>query len=206
MPYPTLNQIEGLLDPAPDWMWTMDILRGGSVLLSNLHVLEVQFPFLYLEVEGRYRAGTYIFFPGKNNIDKVTVSFYETEDFFVLQAFTLWQSLIVDDDNIHALPKDYLGSCVLTCYDGAGNQRIQCNLSGCWPAQLSDWSLNYSSSNHLQVQVQFSVNASKFTFFTKTGAQIMPTANPALTAQQNLGAQVNPFTNNLTGGLATTST
>src|SRR6185437_1869713 len=123
-------------------------------------------PFTYLEVDGRYRSGTYIFFPGKNNIDKVTISFYETQDFFILKAFKLWQSLIVNDDNIHALPIAYLGSCVLTCYDTQGAPRMQCNLSGCWPSQLSDWSLTYSGSNHLPVQVQFSVNSSDFEFFT----------------------------------------
>src|SRR6478736_5111464 len=132
---PTLDDVQRLADPAPSWMWTMDILRGNLIAVSALRVLEVTFPFTYIDAEARYRGGTTIYFPGKNNIDKVTVSFYETEDFAILQAIKWWQGLIVNNDSVHALPKDYMGNIVLTLHDNTGQQRASCNLAGCWPAQ-----------------------------------------------------------------------
>ena len=175
---PSLRDIENLADPAPSWMWMMDIVRGDKLAVSSLQVLEVNFPFTYFDVDGRYRGGTYIYFPGKNNIDKVTVGFYETEDFAILQAVQTWQGLITNSENIHALPKDYMGNIVLSLFDNRGIQRLGCNLSGCWPAQLSDWQLNYQQSAHLTISVTFAVNSSQFTFYDASGA-LFDASSPA---------------------------
>jgi hypothetical protein len=189
---PTLQEVQNLSDPAPSWMWTMDIIYGGNYIVNALQVLEVTFPFTYIDVDGRYRGGTTIYFPGKNNIDKVTVSLYETEDFAMLQAIKLWQGIIVNDDNIHGLPIDYMGNIVLNLYDNVGRPRASCNLAGCWPAQLSDWQLNYQQSGHLQMSVSFSVNNSEFTFYDTAGTPFVPPSLANATIFNSTLAAVNP--------------
>jgi hypothetical protein len=176
---PTLQQVQGLPDPALSWMWTADILFNNIIIVSALQVLEVNFPFAYIESISRPRAGSFLYFPGHSNIDGTSVSFYETENFYILQAFKTWQGNIKDDKGNYGLPINYLGEIVLRCYDGTGRPgaetgtpRFETTLIGCWPAKLSDWSLNYQGSNHLIVQVQFSVNDSDSKFFDPNGIEI----------------------------------
>lgn len=177
---PTLNQVQGLPDPAENWAWTADILIKDVILVSALRVLEVNFPFSYIESTPRPRAGSFLYFPGHSNIDGTTVSFYETQDFSVLRAFKYWQSLIKDDDGNYGLPMDYLGEVILRNFDSQGKVRLETVLAGCWPARLSDWQLTYQGSNHLTVQVQFSVNDSEFRFINATGIEIVTTSIPSI--------------------------
>jgi hypothetical protein len=171
--FPTLSQIQKLPDPIPSWLWSCDIELPGDKIIPGPYILEITFPFSYIEPISRYRAGSFLYFPGHSNIDTVTVNFYETEDFRVLQAFKLWQSMVIDDLGNYSAPTSFLGAINLHLHDNQGRERATCHLYGCWPARLTDWSLNYQSSTHLQVGVQFSVNNSKFVFKDINDSQVL---------------------------------
>jgi len=167
----------------------MDILMHGTNIIQDLYVLEVNFPFAYLESAARYRAGTFLYFPGHSNIDSPAVTFYETESFQLLQAFKSWQDKIRDNDGNYGMPVDYLGTVVLHLHDTRGQERARCYLYGCWPSRLADWAMNYQNSTHLQVQVTFACNDSEFIFNDATAAGV----NQAL-------AQLQPEINRLAEG------
>lgn len=171
--YPTLRQIQGLPDPVSSWMWSCTIALPGETVIPGPYIMDVSFPFSYIEPISRYRACSFLYFPGHSNIDPTSITFYETEDFRVLQALKMWQGQVIDADGNYIPPVKFLGTITLHLYDNKGNERASCNLYGCWPARLTDWSLNYQSSNHLQVAVQFSVNNSKFSFFDNSGSEVL---------------------------------
>lgn len=162
MAYPTLLEIQHVPEPAPNWMWTLDMLLPDNTFIDRMRVLEVNFPFSYIDTMQRYRQGSYVYFPGHSNIDGVNVTFLETGNFDVLPIIKSWQSKVKNSaTGNYGIAKDYLGSAVLRNYDVKGKLQMTHELFGCWPTRLSDWSMNYQGSNHLMVQVQFSVNDSE---------------------------------------------
>ncbi|MDE2589079.1 MAG: hypothetical protein KGL95_05385 [Patescibacteria group bacterium] len=159
----TFQDILSLDDPAPDWMWTLDILNiPGMPALENLYIQAVSFPPNQLQSEQRYRGGLYVHFPKFADVQGMNVSFYETQGYIVSQFLNQWFSLIFHDDGTFGIPVDYMGSAVLRLYDFTGQKRLTITAAGAWPRMRTNYDLMYNQSNMTHVSCDFAIIPPKF--------------------------------------------
>lgn len=179
--------IQALPDPAPNWLWTLDIgpvgmssspsvgdsstnsftnsvsnlfSATGSNLqsISNLYVRDVSIPFLNIDVETRFRSGLYYHFPRFATASPVMITFYETIFFDVSYFLSQWHFMVRHPDGNYGLPVEYCANGILTLYDYVGIPQMVITLVGMWPTHRQNWDLHYNNSNEIMVAVEFSVN------------------------------------------------
>lgn len=154
-----LAAIQALLDPAPGWMWTADIVDCPKLPnLANIYVRNIDMPLSTFDVEPRFRAGGYIYYPKFSAIGQLHLTFYEPGDYVITKYLAKWFVLIKDNKGNYGLPADYMGSVILRLYDTTA--KLQCTLSAraVWPMQRSSMGLNYDHSIENVISCAFSVN------------------------------------------------
>ncbi len=155
---PTQADFQGLPDPAPDWMWTADIINIGSLLpLQNIYVKEVNFGYNNYDYEQRYRTGIYYTFPRHAGTHPLNIVFYEPYNFLVTQYLNTWRLSIRDNKGNYNVPKDYFGAVILRLYDYTGFLQLAIKVDGVWPMAQQPLNLQYNSSGPIMTACDFAI-------------------------------------------------
>ena len=163
--FPTLNQYEALSDPAPNWIWTADIVNvPGLVQLENVYIKDINFGFNTINAEPRYRNGIYQNFPKGMNPVPCNLIFYEPQEYSIAYYLEQWRELVRDKLGNWYVPANYMGSIIIRLYDITGLQQMMVQLDGVWPTHQQQIDLNYTHSDMTLTAGEFSVNTASITY------------------------------------------
>lgn len=147
--------VQSLPDPAPNWLWTLDLSIPSIGAINNLYIREVSVPFLGFDMETRFRGGLYYHFPKHPNLSSLMVTFYETIFFDITYFLSQWSYLVRNPGGNFGLPVDFCGTGTFTCYDYVGVPQLSVNVSGMWPIRRGNFDMHYNSSNEIMVNCEF---------------------------------------------------
>ena len=195
---PNLQQYQGLLDAAPDWMWTCDIVNLSQLFpLSNVYVREVNFNYNHVNAVQRYRNGIYQQYPTQFMANPVALTFYEPYNYSISYFLEQWSLLIRNKSGAFNTPNNYMGSMILRLYDVTGLQQLMVQLDGVWPITRHSINLQYQSSGMTLVGCDFSINNVSITYIG-TGFSTLLGTNNISTDLLSVGGGL---ANSLTGGI-----
>ena len=195
---PSLQQYEGLYDPAPDWMWTCDIVNvPGLSALSNVYIHDINFSFNHANAAQRYRNGIYQQYPTQFMANPVSLSFYEPYNYSISYYLEQWNLLIRSKTGAYNTPNMYMGSFIVRLYDQTGLQQMMVQLDGVWPMTRHPISMNYQASGMTVVGCDFSVNNVSISYIG-TGFTTLLSAGNITTDLLSVGGGLS---SSLTGGL-----
>jgi len=195
---PSLSQYEGLLDPAPDWMWTCDIVNvPGLSALSNVFVRELNFSFNHANAASRYRNGIYQQYPTQFTANPASLTFYEPYNYSISYYLEQWTLLIRSKTGAFNTPNMYMGSLIITLYDPTGFQQMMVQLDGAWPMSRHPYTMSYQGSNMTMVGCDFSINNASITYIG-TGMSTLLGTSSITTDLLSVGGSV---ASSLTGGI-----
>ncbi len=163
------DELYTVTDPAASWLWTADIKCPANIgALNRVLLADFMVPFMSFNAEQRFRGGFVYNFPKFMNISgPASITFHETQDFQVIEYLLRWMNAVCDYGGNYSLPIHYMGSIMLTMFDGTGIPSFQYELLNVWPERPTDWNLGYSSTL-LQTSMSFSVSRGQVTYISST--------------------------------------
>lgn len=157
----TLNRIHalGAPDPALSTRFFCFFPDVGEDIYMAL-ALKVQATFPKVPAKSRHTHGSVRYFPDNNEIDGLSITFYETYDFKVTKWLSRWRGLIVHEDGSYGVPTDYQKDIVVQCFlPGSDSPAMVFTYKECWPTDQNPFDLQYEDENgHLLIDAQFSTN------------------------------------------------
>lgn len=162
-----LAQLQALPDPLLNFRWVVQESFAG---LPKSYVERVDLPFSNIQVrEGIYNASSFTYFPGFHNISAFSMSFYEDKNATVLSWINQWKNKIKDfNTGLYKLPSTYKRDLKVHLLDQTGEDVMIVQLKGLFPAETSNLPLEYTSSNRITIEQQFSCDDGVIEFM-KTG-------------------------------------
>lgn len=150
----------------------------ASPALSTLFIVRVPFITTLVEVVAeqvtatvpkipstpRTSNGSNTYFPGVEDVDGISITFYETEDYAVSNWLMKWRKLVYDNDTgFYGLPKDYYKPIYVDAYSTSSTSPIRSlQYIDCWPTDQGPYEYNYAEeTGRITVAAQFSVNDMK---------------------------------------------
>lgn len=165
-----LTDLSSIPDPMPSWLWRVNIpslINGLS--LDPRFIEEIRLPFNNSQAEPRYSGGRRKFYPGIVEVGACEIVFYGDVNNTSANYLKTWREEIIRYQGgfpIYGLPgkhgNGYKKTIRWEMYSMDGNLVTTGKLIGCFPTEISELSLNYSSSDRIKFTQNFSVDASVF--------------------------------------------
>lgn len=151
-------------DPLLSWRWVAKSVPFGSEFgIDPSYVETFEIPFNNIKSDPAFFGGGYQYFPGFHDVSAFNVTFYADSRGLTIRYLMYWKSKVKNfDTGIYALPPEYKRNWNVALLDPAGEEVLEVELQGCWPADTGQLSLNYDDgSGRLTLNQNFSVDSSK---------------------------------------------
>lgn len=108
--------------------------------------------------ESRFTGGRNKFYAGTSDIDSVSITFYETDDYAVSKWLYSWRKL-VEDNGIYGLPADFKKIFYVFAYSKSQPKPTRTfKYDGVWPTDRNAYEYNQDETGRITVQAQFAVD------------------------------------------------
>lgn len=130
-------------------------LRGFN---PSIQVEEIQgVPFPGVSAEPFYEAGRSVNFPGLEEIEPFSISFFQDESPNIPIYIMDWKRLIMNEDGTTNLPSNYKKPIRIQLLDGKNRPTFDYQLLGCFPTSTTPLALT-NESGRLTFTQEFSVD------------------------------------------------
>ena len=158
---------EGLTRPDPllTFRWVArDVPFGEQFGVTPAYIETFELPFNNVKADGVFMGGGYQYFPMFHDISAFGVTFYGDSQNRVIRYLNHWKSRVKNfKTGIYQLPGYYKRRWLVSLLDPAGNEVATAELSGCWPADTGQISLDYNDgSGRILLNQNFSVDDCTF--------------------------------------------
>lgn len=149
-------------DPHMNVEWTIEMPDG----LGAEYVEEATAVMSEFDLEGVFRGGGKLFYPGIINVSSISLSFYEDQLFTATQYIVGWRDRVGDTGTgLLNYPADYKRHIKIKALDLAGNAIAIFDYGGCWPSKPPTYQFGSRDSERTILQnVEFSVDYMTLTF------------------------------------------
>ncbi len=145
-------------DPALSTQWVLRVPFVNSTI--QVVAEKVTATFSKVPATARFNTGSNTYYPGTNDIDALSITFYETYDYRVSQWLRQWRLLVVHDDGNYGVPAEYKKKMFVQMYSSQGNIAQTLTYHGTWPTDKEAISLSYDDeTGRITVDAQFSVDS-----------------------------------------------
>lgn len=150
-------------DPLQSWRWVAKTVPFGDLFgVGPEYVESIEIPFNNVKSDGVFFGGGYNYFPGFHDVSAFNVTFYGDSEGRTLKYLMYWKQRVKSfDTGLYNLPFEYKRTWNVLLLDPAGETVIEVELSGCWPADTGQLSLNYEGSERLTFNQNFSIDNCK---------------------------------------------
>jgi hypothetical protein len=151
-----LTEFANTRDPFMTFRWTAYQLPFN---LDPRYVEKVSIPWPRFESIPIYGSGTNNYYHSVQDVDPITVTFYEDAELTITKMLLQWRELI-QTDGYYGLPVDYkknLGFYLLGTTDDTALMDIQAQ--GAWPSSIENFDLAYDASERLPISVTFTIDS-----------------------------------------------
>lgn len=152
------ERVFNLKDPALPTRWFVNVPDGGDIYTIVAEKITATFP--KIPAKSRFTSGRMQYYPDNNEIDGLTITFYETYDYDVTRWLSRWRGRVVHKDGSYGIPVDYKKEITAQLYlPGSDTPSVTCVYKGAWPTDQSAFNLSYEDeANRIMVEAQFSVD------------------------------------------------
>lgn len=157
MPASSLSLKSALQVAPPSNTWRFRVYMPND----NGTIIAEEFGFISPNIGAipRYGRGTMLYYPGAVNISAAGMSFYEDENYSVLDYLYEWWHNVYDPrTGNYGLPGTYKKQIIAKVYDLIGNERKTYTLDGAWPTEIAPIQYSYNDSNRVIIQATFSLD------------------------------------------------
>ena len=155
-----LNRIHAINapDPALNFRWFVRVPNSGYGYDYVAERITATFP--KVPAKGRFTHGRQNYYPDNNDIDGLTIAFYETFDYRVTKWLSRWRGLMLHADGTYGVPKDYYKDIVAELYmPGDNDAALTLTYKDCWPTDQGAFDLSYEDEvGRIVLEAQFSTN------------------------------------------------
>lgn len=150
-------------DPLMNFRWVTKMIPSvGQNYIGPEFIQNVEIPFSNVAAESIFFCGAFKYFPGFSDISAFNISFYGDSKGLALRYILHWKSLVKDfTTGIYNLPPQYKRSWNFILIDANGNDVVEVELQGCWPADTGSVPLSYESSEAIVWNQNFSTDHCK---------------------------------------------
>lgn len=106
-----------------------------------------------------FGGGTNKYYAGNQDIDQVTITFFENYRTEVIEYLDTWINFIRDENGIYSLPSEYKKRLSFKLLDITGKTASKIVLTGCWPTGGYQLALDHASNDILTIPVTLSVDS-----------------------------------------------
>lgn len=158
------------------WEVWLPIMGYGLVDQVSAKCLEVNFGLMKLTNLRTKRYGNRSArYAGTRDIDPITLTILETEDFSSYSYFMNWHNKIVTNE-YYSPRKDYAKSIRIVLYKKDKSESMSFELMNCFPITMPTYNLTYSSSGVVSYNIQLNVDYVKDKTFNLTNPQALLSA------------------------------
>lgn len=177
--------------PANNWRWIARMPSiPGAPAATQVVAESIEFQFRSIAATPRFGGAMQRKFPTVTDVAAVNMSFYETEGYIATTYLDRWQKMIVDDQGVFGMPREYKKNIVLELYSITESKLYTGMLIDVWPSQVGGFSLNYNDSGRIVVSCSFEVDrvgsgrgsgSSILSMLMSTGMNVLTSGVAALT-------------------------
>ena len=156
---------EGLKRPDPllIFRWVAKTVPFGEQFgVTPAYIETFEIPFNNVKAEGTFFGGGYDYFPAFHDISAFNVTFYADSAGRTLRYLMYWKSQVKNfETGLYNLPGVYKRPWLVALLDPTGKEVAEATLSGCWPADTNQLSLDYNDgAGRILLNQNFSVDNS----------------------------------------------
>ena len=145
--------------------WVSDVPPLG---LPYTYVEEVDLPFNNIQVASGWAGGSgFTYFPSTHDISSFSITFYEDIHATTMKWLLKWKSKVKDfSTGLYGLPDSengYKQNWTFILTDNKGNPVLRSKMTGMWPAETSNFTLNTESAR-ITISQTFSVDGQELQF------------------------------------------
>lgn len=164
MANPSLTQIaklgaSTLLDPLLSFKWVGEFLPtiNGHTLKTD-YLESVDLPFNNITIADNWYGGSgYTYYAGPHDISSFSATFYEDRLGSTMKWLLQWKQLVKNlDTGIYNLPSVYKKSLRVLMLDSKNTPILRSEMTGIWPADTGNLSLNYTDGGRIVITQTFS--------------------------------------------------
>lgn len=162
-------------EPAADWLWVADIsepstrtpvLRTGVKLRSPAvagvffgRITEIPLQYKSVDSDQRFYRGRRKEYPRYTQVEQVTISFFETDQYDMLPRLLDWIDAVVSPDGTYSPIQEYIRDINFYAFDNRDRltPKVQGKYSGCWPLSISPQTYSADGSSHVIWSVNFAM-------------------------------------------------
>jgi len=135
----------------------------------RMYVESIDFPFPYFDVTDLHVQTSKLYYPSYNNVNAISISFYEDNEGTTLSKLLAWQDLMYNSNTgAYSLPAVYKATVNLHLHNGKLNVGesdptaiISARIKGVWPSQIEPLALS-GESERIVLKATFSVDSVEF--------------------------------------------
>ena len=161
----TLDNFFSAKEIAPSWRFIASLPRipRAPNLEYPIYVVGGEFTHPFIDTEGRFHSGSFVYYPQQNNINAISMNFIETEDYDILEYMYRWRNLVVsEEDGTYGASKDYKKLVELTMLNNMGKEALKIVYKGIWPTETGNLSVSGSEENFVTIEQTFSTDSCVF--------------------------------------------
>lgn len=158
-----LDRTYALYAPDPALPFRFYVVVPDTNGLYNCVVEQVQATFRKIPAKPRFSAGSNDYYPDNNDIDGLSITFYETFDYRVSAWLSRWREKVVRADGSYGLPTEYKKDITVYAYNyNSESPVLTIVYKDCWPTDQSPFAFSYDNvEGRLMVEAQFSVDSAE---------------------------------------------
>jgi hypothetical protein len=151
---------DSILDPALTSQWLLQFpnLANNQIFAESLSV-----NFTKIPAKARHGGGSNTYFPDFNDIDAISVVFYENQNYETTKWINEWRRKVVKEDGTYGLPIEYKLDVLASFYPvDSETASLEVKFLQIWPTEQA--SIDYSNedtSGRVKITVPFSVDSVK---------------------------------------------
>lgn len=157
----SLDKLQERKDPLLLYRW---ICVELPFYMDINYVESISLPFPTVDVvDPLYGAGTFFHYPGFVRVDSFSMTMYEDETFVSTKWLMGWIGKIRNYKyGWYNLPTIYKRDMTFALYDNTETEIVQAKIRGCFPTQIANLELNYTSSERAIINATFSADSVEF--------------------------------------------
>lgn len=149
---------DSILDPALTSQW---IIRFPNLTSEQIFAETLGLSFQKIPAKARHGGASNTYFPDFNDVDAVSITFYENKNYETTKWINQWRLKVVNKDGTYGLPIDYKVDAEASFYPiDSDEATLRVAIKQMWPTEQA--SIDYSnedSAGRVKVTVPFSVDS-----------------------------------------------
>lgn len=155
-----LDRFNALNAPDPALKFRFYVYVPDTTDSYHCVVENITATFVKIPSKPRFNGGSNSYYPDTNDIDGLSITFYEAYDYRVSAWLSRWRALVVRSDGFYGIPSEYKKTIMIHAYNNnSENPTLKLQYSGCWPTDQQPFEFSYEdATGRMTVQAQFSVD------------------------------------------------